>query len=223
VEEFTVFINFKTYPQGTGERAVKLAQVIEEVSSQKKVAIVPIAQAVDLWRLKRTVKIPIWVEHVDPVLPGKTTGYVVLESVIEADASGALINHSEHSLPPGAVKQILARVKNLKSTGQKFEVMVGAKTLGQLERLVKLKPDFLAYEIAPLIGGRVSITEASPKSVKKAIEIAGETPLVVGAGVNRAEDLIKAKSLGARGVLIASAVVLAADPREKLLELLRLF
>lgn len=218
MQEFTIFINFKTYPQGTGERALKLAQTIEKISSEKKIAIVPIVQAVDLWRLTTVVKIPVWVEHVDPVLPGKTTGFTVLESVMEAGAVGALINHSEHPLPPGTVKQILARVR-----GKGFQTIVAAKTLGQLERLAKLKPDFLAYEIAELIGGKISITKMNPKAVEKAVKIAGEIPLVVGAGINQAEDLAKAKALGAKGVLIASAVVLAAEPQEKLLELLRLF
>jgi len=220
--EFRIFINFKTYPQATGENAVNLAKTCEEVSKERNTEIIPIVQAADIFPVKQTVSIPIWAQHVDPVLPGKTTGFVTLESVIEAGASGTLLNHSEHQIPPGTIKQVLARVKNSKSKVPSFETMIAGRTLGQLERLVKLKPDYIAYEIADLIGGKVSITDASPKSIEKALKIAGEAPLVVGAGVNRAEDLAKARKLGAKGVLIASAVVLAEDPENKLLELLKL-
>ncbi|MGI5825926.1 MAG: triose-phosphate isomerase [Patescibacteria group bacterium] len=213
--EFRIFINFKTYLQGTGANAIKLAQICEQVSQGKKTEIIPIVQVADVYPVKQAVGIPVWVQHIDPVLPGKTTGFVTLESVIEAGASGTLLNHSEHQIPPGTIKQVLARAKNL-------QTMVAAKTLGQLERLVKLKPDYIAYEIADLIGGKVSITDASPKSIEKALKIAGEVPLIVGAGVNKAEDLSKARKLGARGVLIASAVVLAEDPKGNLLELLKL-
>jgi triosephosphate isomerase len=213
--EFRIFINFKTYLQGTGANAINLAQICEQASQEKKIEIIPIVQVADIYPVKQSVSIPVWVQHVDPALPGKTTGFVTLESVAQAGASGVLLNHSEHQIPPGTIKQVLARAENL-------QTMVAAKTLGQLERLVKLKPDYIAYEIADLIGGKVSITDASPKSIEKALKIAGEVPLIVGAGVNKAEDLAKAQKLGAKGVLIASAVVLAEDPKGNLLELLKL-
>lgn len=217
---FRIFINFKTYLQGTGANAIKLAQICEQVSQGKKIEIIPIVQVADIYPVKQAVEIPVWVQYVDPVLPGKTTGFITLESVLEAGASGTLLNHSEHQIPPGTVKQVLARVQSLKSKVQNFETMVAAKTLGQLEKLIKLKPDFIAYEIADLIGGKVSITDASPKSIEKVIKIAGEVPLIVGAGINKAEDLAVARKLGAAGVLIASAVVLAENQRRKLEELI---
>lgn len=214
---FNIFINFKTYPQGTGVNAIELTKICEQVSEEKDIEIIPIVQVVDLYRVKQAVKIPIWVQHVDQALPDKNTGFVTLDSVIETGASGTLLNHSEHPLPPGTVKQILARARN-----KNFKTIVAAKTLGQLERLVKLKPNYIAYEIADLIGGKVSITEANPKAIVNAVKIAGNTPVIVGAGVNKAEDLVAARKLGAVGVLVSSAVVLAENPKEILLELLRL-
>jgi triosephosphate isomerase len=44
--------------------------------------------------------------------------------------------------------------------------------------------------------------------------------LIVGAGVHSKKDLKVARKLGAKGVLIASAVVLAKDPEKKLEELI---
>jgi len=219
VLDFTVFVNFKTYPQGTGEDAIRLTQICQAVSQEKNLPVIPIVQAADLHSVKEAVKIPVWVEHLDPQPAGPFTGWTVLETILVEGSSGALLNHSEHPLSPGTVRQIINRARK---QSKKFTLMVCAKTLGQMERLVKLKPDFLAYEISELIGGKVAITDFDSKAIKHAVEISGEIPLVVGAGIHKAEDLVKARDLGAKGVLISSAVVLAKDPKEKLTELLKL-
>ena len=89
-----------------------------------------------------------------------------------------------------------------------------------MERLVKFKPDYIAYEIAELIGTKDSITKKAPKQIKHAVEICGKIPLIVGAGVHTKSDLETAKKLGTKGVLISSAVVLDENPRQKLIDLL---
>lgn len=229
--DFRIFVNFKTYPQGTGGKAVELAKVCEGFGGFEgfgkigKVEVIPVVQAVDLCRVKEAVKIPVWLQHLDPQLQGAFTGWQNLEAAVSAGANGVLLNHSEHQIPPGTIKQTLARCKAAKLQRSKdfhFEIMVCCKTLGQMERLVKLKPDYVGYEISGLIGGEVSITEFDPKAVEHAREICQGVPLIVGAGIHKAEDLEKAKNLGAAGVLISSAVVLAEDPKEKLHKLLTL-
>lgn len=221
---FTLFINFKTYTQGTGERAVKLARICEEAGNKSSIEIIPVVQVVDLKQVRQSVKIPVWIQHLDWQKQGKYSGWVNLEAAVEAGGRGTLLNHSEHQIPPGTIKQTIERIRGLgeiESAG-KFETMVCCKTLGQMERLVKYKPDYLAYEISELIGGEVSITAYNPKAIKHAVEICGEIPLVVGAGINKGEDIKTAKILGAKGVLVSSAVVLAKDPEDTLLELVEL-
>ena len=220
--DFKVFVNFKTYPQGTGEKAVELAKICEEVGNENNLSIIPIVQLADLAKVKEAVRIPVWVQHLDFQPQGQFTGWVNLEAIVEAGASGTLLNHSEHQIPPGTIKQILSKIQNTKYKIQNFEVMVCCKTLGQMERLVKLKPDFIGYEISELIGGEVSIVDRDSKSVKHALEICGKTPLVVGAGVHKAEDLKRVRQLGCAGVLISSAIVLADDPKQKLREIFKL-
>lgn len=215
-----VFINFKTYFQGTGRKAVVLAKICQEVSEEKKVEIIPVVQAVDLYRVAQSVNIPVWVQHIDWQLQGQYTGFTNLEAVIEAGASGTLLNHSEHQIPPGTIKQIISRIRNLKLEIRNFQVMVCCKTLGQMERLVKFKPDFIAYEISQLIGTKNSITQVAPKAIEHAVEICDQIPLIVGAGIHSKKDLEAAVRLGAKGVLISSAVVLADNQKEKLIDLL---
>jgi len=220
VEVFKIFINFKTYPQGTGEKAVELAKICEGFGGDGKFEIIPVVQAADLYRIKQSVKIPVWVQHTDWQKQGQHTGWQNLEAVVEAGASGTLLNHSEHPLSPGTIKQVLARVKEAKRQKNKdFEVMVCCKTLGQMERLAKLKPGYLGYEIEELIGKEVSIVDFDIKALEHAKEICKEIPLIIGAGVHKPGDLKKAKELGCGGVLISSAIVLAENPKEKLAEI----
>ncbi len=223
MQNFKVFVNFKTYPEGTGERAEELAKACEEVSLASNIQIIPVVQTVDLYNLKKTVQIPVWVQHLDFQEQGQFTGWENLEAVIEAGASGTLLNHSEHQIPPGTIKQTISRIKAISNSQlviRNFQTMVCCKTLGQMERLVKLKPDYIAYEISQIIGTKTSITDYDPQAIKHSVEICGEIPLLVGAGIHKAEDLKKAKELGASGILISSAVVLAENPKEKLTELI---
>jgi len=209
---FKIFINFKTYPQGMGMEAVKLAKIC------RKIAVIPVVQAVDIYQVKKEAEISPWVQHVDWQEPGQHTGWMNLEAMVEAGAVGTLLNHSEHRIPPGTVKQVIKR-----TLSHHFQTMVCCRTLGQLERLVKLRPDFLAYEPPELIGGKISVSQEKPKAVEKAVTICRkyEIPLIVGAGIHNGEDVLLAKKIGAMGVLVSSAVVLAKDPEKKLKELVR--
>ncbi len=217
---FQFFINFKTYREATGGKAVELAKICFKVAKQEKVKIISIVQAVDLFQINQEIKDSVWTQHLDGQGPGQATGWINLEAAIEAGATGTLLNHSEHRLPPGTIKQTIKRTK---ATSQEFSTMVCAGTLGQLKRLVFTKPDFLAYEIKELIAGSVSIAKARPSLVRKAICLAKtrSLPLVVGAGINGPEDVFLAKKMGAQGVLVSSAVVLAKNPREKLREMVK--
>ena len=209
---FKIFINFKTYSQGTGTAAVSLAKICQ------RLAIIPIVQAVDIYQVKKEAEISPWVQHIDWQEPGQRTGWTNLEAVVGAGAVGTLLNHSEHRIPPGMIKQILKRVSMIEVV---FRVMVCCRTLGQLERLVKLRPDFLAYEPPELIGGEVSVSQEKPKAVEKAVKICRQyhVPLIVGAGIHNREDVLLAKKMGAVGALISSAVVLAKNPEKKLKEM----
>jgi len=217
---FRFFINFKTYPEATGEKAVELAKICNKVSRscREDVEIISVVQAVDLFRVSEAFTGRVWVQHLDWQKPGRATGWISPEAAAGAGAGGTLLNHSEHRLPPGTIKQTINRIRAL---DKKFSAIVCAGTLGQLKRLIFIRPDYLAYEVKELIAGSVSITRARPKSIYKAVTQAKEKgiPLIVGAGINQPEDVFLARKMGAGGVLVSSAVVLADNPEEKLREL----
>jgi len=89
---------------------------------------------------------------------------------------------------------------------------------------IELDPDFLAYEPPELIGSRsASVASENPKSIAESVSVARDIPLLVGAGVNSPEDVKVALKLGAKGFLVATAIVKAPNPEKALLELVSAF
>lgn len=93
-----IIINFKTYLESTGKKAVELAKSAEKVTRETGVTIVVVPQFVDVAAVAEAVEIPVFAQHIDPIKPGNSTGHVLPEAVKEAGAVGTLINHSERQL-----------------------------------------------------------------------------------------------------------------------------
>jgi len=219
MKEFKIFVNFKTYQEASGSRAVVLARLCRQLSKENPaVKIIPIVQALDAWRVKSAANIAPWLQHLDWHRSGQATGWINLETALNAGVAGTLLNHSEHRIPPGTAKQVIKRIKAKKDV---FETIVCVKTLGQVRKWSYLKADFLAFEAAELIGTGRSISQEKPRAIRKALKICQKRnlDLLVGAGISTAEDVLLARKMGATGVLVSSAVVLAENQAEKLKEL----
>jgi triosephosphate isomerase len=81
------------------------------------------------------------------------------------------------------------------------------------------QPDLIALEPPELIGGDISVSTAQPELISAAVEVVGAGRLLVGAGVKNGMDVAIALRLGASGVLLASGVTKAADPKKVLEDL----
>lgn len=212
-----IFVNFKTYQEGTGEKAVSLARICAEVAKTTGVVIIPVVQAADIWRLKES-GFEVWAQHVDDIEYGPNTGQTLPEAVMAAGAKGTLLNHSENKLP---VEVIGGLVKRVKSLGLK--VLVCAESVDEGQQIAKFGPDFLAYEPPELIGGDVSVSTAKPEIIRNFVSEIASLPVLVGAGIHTQRDVSTALALGATGILVSSGIVLANAPGEKLLELAKGF
>jgi triosephosphate isomerase len=210
-----VIINFKTYPEATGEKAVKLAKLCEEVASEQGVDIRVAVQATDLFRVADAVSIPVYAQHVDSASPGKTTGWLTAHAIKKAGGAGSLLNHSEHHLTTVQIKDAILQLKK-----EKLEAIVCAETVHRLEEFdTYLEPTLFAIEPPQLIGGDVSVSVARPDIVGNAVH-ATRRMLLVGAGIKDYNDLSIALHMGAKGVLLSSHIVLAKEQRKALLKLL---
>lgn len=213
-----VILNFKTYLESTGARALKLAKVSEEVADETGMNIAVSPQHADIWRIAEEVEIPVLAQHVDPVDAGGHTGSVLLESVKEAGASGTIINHSEQRMK---LADIDAVVKKTVKAG-----MVSVVCTNNVETsaaAATLKPDFVAIEPPQLIGSGIPVSKAEPEVVEGTVDVIHgidpDVKVLCGAGISTGEDMKAALDLGANGVLLASGIILADDPKKALLDL----
>jgi triosephosphate isomerase len=206
-----IFVNFKTYQQGTGEAALILAKICQGVEETTGIKIIPIVQTADIFRLA-SQGFTVWAQHIDEVDFGPYTGQVLSKTILEAGAKGTLLNHSEKKLPLEKVKNILPGLKGLQS-------LVCAESIEEGRRLAELKPDFLAYEPPELIGGEVSVSQARPEVIREFVDKIKNMPILVGAGIHKQADVRKALELGVKGILVSSDIVLADNPQQELLDL----
>ena len=210
-------MNFKTYLEATGRRAVRLAKLAEEVTHECDICIAVAPQFTDMYRMAQEVDIPIFAQHMDFVEPGSFTGHVLPESIKEAGAVGTLINHSERRLKLADIDATIARARevDLLSTVCANNAAVSAAASA-------LKPDMIAVEPPELIGTGIPVSKAKPEVVTGTVElikrINPDVVVLCGAGITRGEDVAAALRLGTEGVLVASGVVKAKDPYKVLLE-----
>jgi triosephosphate isomerase len=206
-----IIINFKTYIESTGKRAVELAKQAEKASKETGVCIVVAPQLADLAKVAETVEIPVFAQHLDAIKPGGFTGHVLAEAVKEAGAGGTLINHSERQLKLSEIDAIisLAKEKTLVSCVCSNNPSVSAAAAA-------MHPDIVSIEPPELIGSGISVSKAQPEIVTGTVnlvrQIDPKLAILCGAGISTAEDVSIALKLQTKGVLVASGVVKAKDP-----------
>jgi triosephosphate isomerase len=213
-----IFVNFKTYEQGTGGSGVALAKILEEVATESQIKIIPVVQASDILEVVQSVKLEVWSQHIDPIDYGAHTGAILPESIKEDGATGTFLNHSEHKFEKFEdLEKAHKRASELN-----LKTLIFAGDLKELEKVVKLEPVYVSYEPPELVGSKTtSVAKAKPDIIAKAVEIAKahDLPLIVGAGIKSTEDVRKSIELGAVGVAVASDIVASNDPKKELEEL----
>ena len=212
-------LNLKAYPGSLGPGAERVARTLEEIGKSAGVAVAIAPAAPDIGRVASAVSIPVLAQHVDALEAGPHTGFVPPEAIEKAGGWGSLINHSEHPMSTAAVGETVRRLGALG-----LVAVVCAKDVRASARLAATKPGYLAIEPPELIGGNRSVSTARPEVVAGAVEavrrVAPATIVLCGAGVHNRLDVARALELGSEGVLVASAVTRASDPRAALVELL---
>ncbi len=213
-----IVINFKTYPQATGEKALELAKICEKVSKETGVEIVVAPQTADIYRISQNVSIPVLAQHIDPITQGRNTGFTVPETVVEAGAVGTLINHSEHRLKLADIDEAIVRAKEVG-----LYTIVCTNNPRTSAAVASLNPDAIAVEPPELIGTGISVSKAKPEVVTDTVElirkINKDVVILTGAGISKGEDVEAAIRLGTEGVLLASGVAKAKDPESVLKDL----
>ena len=209
-----IVTNFKTYESATAENAVKLAKIHQEVAEELGVDIRVAVQAVDLAGVIDAVNIPVMAQHIDPVNFGSATGHILPEAVKSTGAEGTILNHSERRLDREVLIKAIARAKEVGLT-----TIVCAETPEEGASFLEFDPDYIAVEPPELIGGDISVSSSQPEIIENAAKLIGAEKLLIGAGIKTGEDVRTCIKLGAKGVLLASGVTKADDPKAVLMDL----
>ncbi len=212
-------INYKTYPTSIGTPALEIARCVEKYCKEYGIEGMIAVPATMIGELASEVEITVLAQHVDPIKPGRGTGYLTVEAIKDAGAKGSLVNHSEHRVTISDAQTIIKRLKEhgliSVACGDTPEATLAVAFLGA---------DIVAMEPPELIGTGVSVSKAKPEVVTETVSLVRryfgmEKPILVGAGVSSGNDARKAVELGANGVLVASAVMKSSDPCKIIREL----
>jgi triosephosphate isomerase len=207
-----IVVNFKTYSQAQGEKAVEIAEKCRKASEDTGEQVIVAPALEDTLRLEDK-DIEVFSQHVDPVKPGSHTGSVTAAGAKEAGATGTLLNHSENRMEKEKIKSSIEICKRHGLT-----TIVCAQTPEECAELDSFDPDYIAFEPPELIGGDISVSTSKPEMIEKAVE-SSEAPTLTGAGIKSREDVEKSIELGCEGVLVASGVVKADDVQEEVKDL----
>lgn len=212
-----IIVNFKTYSEATGRRALKLAKDAEKASLKSGACIAVAPQFVDIPSIVEAVEIPVFAQHIDPVKPGSHTGHILPEAVKEAGAVGTLINHSERRLRLADIDAAIKRARDVGLTS-----LVCTNNADVSASAAALRPDMIAVEPPELIGTGIPVSKAKPEVVTGTVELVKrinpEVVILCGAGITNRDDVSAAITLGTEGVLVASGIVKAKDPYKVMLE-----
>jgi triosephosphate isomerase len=206
-----IIVNFKTYIEATGQRAVELAKQAEKASKETGVYIAVAPQFTDIKTVADAVEIPVYAQHIDPIKPGSNTGHVLAEAVKQAGAVGTLINHSERQIKLADIDAVIRLAKE-----HELISCLCTNNPTTSASAAYLCPDIISIEPPELIGTGVAVSKAQPEAVTNTIKLVrkvnDEAVILCGAGISHGEDVAVAIKLGTHGVLVASGVVKAKNP-----------
>jgi triosephosphate isomerase len=213
-----IVLNLKTYLEGTGEGAVRIARACRDVAEESGIDIAVAPQFCDIYRVSSQVDIPVYAQHLDSVGAGSFTGHAFAQCIKDAGAVGTLINHSEYRLTLAGIDASVIKAKEIGLT-----TIVCTNNVATSAAAAALGPDYVAVEPPELIGSGIPVSKADPQvvtdSVNAVTRVNPAVKVLCGAGISKGEDLLAALELGSVGVLLASGIVKAKDPRVALEDL----
>jgi triosephosphate isomerase len=207
-------INFKTYRNGTGKRALVLANVAEDIALETNTNICVAVEAASIYMISKMVTIPVFAQHVDCIDFGSYTGHILAESIKEHGGKGTLLNHPEKKID----RTMLAKyLRKCRATGLKSVVCVSSINEGK--EAARLNPDFIALE------DEFSIDLTSrirPEFLSQFVsEFSGvhRCGLLCATGIFDGNDVRTIMRLGMDGIIVSSSIVNSQKPREKIMDM----
>lgn len=215
-------INFKIYPGTGGTDGLEFAKMIERVESETAANFVLSPQLPDIRMIASETDLTVTTPVVDAVDPGRGNGRVLPETISEACAAGAVINHPESR---DTLSDVETKIERCRQADIDSIVCVDSVEMGRA--VATFDPDSLIFEKPGDIATDRSIPETHPdrlRAFREAIdEVNPRTKVFVGGGISTAEDVRLAFEQGADATGAASAISLADDPEARLRSIAEVF
>lgn len=213
-----VILNYKTYLESSGTKALDLAHDLESAASESGITMVAAPQAADIYRISEETSLPIFAQHIDPISPGGHTGSSLINTLIDAGIRGSLINHSEQRMKLADIDEVIKQCK-----ANDIESCVCTNNIETSKAVAALDPVAVAVEPPELIGTGIPVSQAQPEVVEDSVKgvkaINKKVKVLCGAGITTGDDMKAAMDLGVDGVLLASGIIKAESPKDALLDL----
>ena len=213
-----VILNYKTYLESSGIKALELAHDLESAANESGITMVAAPQAADIYRISEEASLPIFAQHIDPIAPGGHTGSNLISTLVEAGITGSFINHSENRMKLADIDEVIKLCRQYE-----IESCVCTNNINTSKAVAALAPDAVAVEPPELIGTGIPVSQAQPEvvedTVKEVKSINKNIKVLCGAGITTGDDMKAAMDLGADGVLLASGIIKAESPKDALLDL----
>ncbi len=177
-----------------GEEAVALARIC------KKFGAIVCPQVADLVACAETGA-ECWTQKYEPAARGHT---------------GTLLNHSDFRLDFKTIEETMLNLEGIKACVCCKDIEEGVKISG-------FDPDWLAFEPPELVGSTEKSVSSEKQEDIQRLASSVQCPVLVGAGIHSAQDVKIALEMGAKGILVATDIVKAADPEKELKELVEVF
>ncbi|MDO5824559.1 triose-phosphate isomerase [Methanobrevibacter sp.] len=213
-----VILNYKTYLESSGLNALELAKDLESAAEESGITMVAAPQAADVYRINQETFIPVFAQHIDSFSPGGHTGSNLINTLIDAGISGSLINHSEKRMKLADIDEVIKLCREYE-----IESCVCTNNIETSKAVAALGPVAVAVEPPELIGTGIPVSQAQPEVVEDTVNevksINKDIKVLCGAGITTGDDMKAAMDLGADGVLLASGIIKAENPKDALLDL----
>lgn len=212
-----IIINLKHYRTASGPLAERFLSSFIGMDFREEIDLIFALNPIDLRIAKNFPELKFYSQHCDPIEYGAHTGQISVESLLDMGIWGTLLNHSERRVS----SENIAKTMDI-ANRHDFPTVICAESPEEAELYSRLKPEFIAYEPPELIGGDISVTSAKPEIIGEVVKICdrNRVSVLVGAGVKNSEDMEKSMELGAKGVLIASGIVMSKNPVSSLTSLI---
>ena len=213
-------VNFKTYAGTGGADGLEFAREIDRVAAETGTTFAIAPQLPDLRLVAEGTDLPVVAQRVRAADSGREMGAILLETVAEAGADAAFINHPES---PDAFADVASSVRRCRDLG--LESIVCVESLEMARAALTFDPDCLLFEDPSDIASEDAMIRTAPERIAGFVEAIeeseGETRVFVGGGVRTGEDVTRAFELGVDATGAASAAIEAEDREAWLREIAR--